>query len=235
MMKREAEKKFENTRELLDSYLKDFFQNKLDETWHTSKLSDVCIINPRKPELVYSDNQPTSFIPMESVDAEGGVVNNPKIQPFVKVKKGYTYFEENDVLFAKITPCMQNKKSAVAKDLINKFGFGTTEWHVFRCKENILPEWVLYFIRQQSFIEQAKSRFTGSVGQQRVPKDFIENYEISYPDIEIQKLLISKLKNIITEQETIMKDMTNQLNAISQLPSSILNEVFGQYKIPEAV
>ena len=72
MMKKEAEREIENTRELLDSYLKDFFQNKVDETWHTSKLGDVCIINPRKPELVYSDNQPTSFIPMESVDAEGG-------------------------------------------------------------------------------------------------------------------------------------------------------------------
>ena len=150
------------------------------------------------------------------------------------MKKGYTYFEENDVLFAKITPCMQNKKSAMAKNLINGFGFGTTEFHVLRANSKILPELLLYYVREGSFIEEAKSHFTGAVGQQRVPKEFIEEYEIYYPKSKEEQIrLLKTIENSNDEVHKINEMLDNKLSAISLLPSSLLNEVFGKYDIPD--
>lgn len=235
MMKKESEKQLEVGMNFADSILKDIFQNGKKPSWKTETLQDVCIINPRKQKLNYSDNMEITFVPMESVNAKKAVIDNPKIKSFGETKKGYTYFEENDVLFAKITPCMQNKKSAIARNLKNEFGFGTTEWHVIRCKEKILPEWILQFIRQREFIENAKVHFTGAVGQQRVPKTFLEKYQISYPSLDVQKKLIGRLSEKLKINYKIIESIKTKINAINQLHSSILNEVFGQYEIPKEV
>lgn len=217
------------------SALQKMFQSDKDSSWKTNIVKEVCQLNPRRPTLNYPDEYETTFLPMESLDENKGVIAKPQLRSFKDVKKGYTYFEENDVLFAKITPCMQNKKSAIALNLKSKFGFGTTEWHVLRCSEKITPEWVLYFIRQHHFIEMAKCNFTGSVGQQRVPKKFIENYQISYPSVNVQKRLIKKLRYELKECDELIENIRNSLNAINQLPESILNEVFGKYELPDEV
>jgi type I restriction enzyme S subunit len=128
---------------------------------------------------------------------------------------------------------MQNKKSAIASNLLNKFGFGSTEFHVLRCKEEVIPEWIYYFVRNQQFVNEAEANFTGAVGQQRVPKSFLENYQLLVPPLDIQKEIVAKLKKQITEIEEIKEECQNQLNAINQLPASILNEVFYKYEFPE--
>jgi type I restriction enzyme S subunit len=81
--------------------------------WRRAKLGEVCSINPRRSDINRSDNEPTSFVPMEAIDAGLGVISGVRERPFSEVKKGYTYFDEGDVLFAKITPCMQNGKHAI--------------------------------------------------------------------------------------------------------------------------
>lgn len=91
------------------------------------------------------------------------------------------YFEENDVLFAKITFCMENGKAVVARGLINGFGFGFTEFHVLRPTNRVLPEWIYYFVRREAFRQEAKTKFRGAVGQQRVPQDFLETHLIPVP------------------------------------------------------
>ena len=85
------------------------------------------------------------------------------------MKRGYTSFAEDDVLFAKITPCMENGKAAIARGLASRQGFGSTEFHVLRAKESVLPEWLYYFVRQERFRREARRSFTGTAGQQRVP------------------------------------------------------------------
>ena len=196
----------------------------LPEGWKWSTIGKECDVNPRRPkDLKANDNQETSFVPMEAVDGDRGLINDIRIVPFSKVKKGYTYFEENDVLFAKITPCMQNKKSAIAKCLVNYYGFGTTEFHVLRCKESVIPEWIYYFIRNQKFIDKAENNFTGAVGQQRVPKTFLEEYPILVPPIPEQQKIVDKLDKQMAQIEIMKKEAETQLHGISNIYESLLN------------
>ena len=140
--------------------------------WEWKRLAEVSEINPRRPSIQRSDDAPTSFVPMAAVDEVEGRFAEIHTRPYGEVKRGYTYFEENDVVFAKITPCMENGKAAIARSLIDGFGFGTTEFHVFRPKPGVLPEWLHRYVRQSDFRREAKERFRGAVGQQRVPQDF---------------------------------------------------------------
>ena len=200
-------------------------KEKLPDGWEWSTLRKECDINPRRPkDLQADDDQETSFVPMEAVDGDLGIIKDMKTVSFLKVKKGYTYFEENDMLFAKITPCMQNKKSAIAKNLINGFGFGTTEFHVLRCKDGVIPEWIYYFIRNQKFVCEAEANFTGSVGHQRVPKTFLQNYPLIVPPIEIQREIVDKLDKQMAQIEVLKKENRNVASAVYVLLESSIND-----------
>ena len=101
----------------------------LPPVWKWANLSSIALINPpRRRDIPYAPDTPVTFVPMQSVSEDTGAIAWPEMRPLADVSKGYTYFEEGDVLFAKITPCMQNGKHAIACDLANGFGFGTTEF-----------------------------------------------------------------------------------------------------------
>ncbi len=147
----------------------------LPDGWRWTRLGEECEINPSRPRnFSRSPDEPTTFVPMAAIDEKTGSIAKPQIVPYSKVSKGYTYFEEGDVLFAKITPCMQNGKHAIARNLMAGIGFGTTEFHVLRHKNGIMPEWIHYFIRQPFFLQEAVGHFTGAVGQQKVLKVFYQ-------------------------------------------------------------
>ena len=152
-----------------------------------TKLGSCCEINPKKTKdnrLV--DNIEISFVPMTAV-SEKGEIDSSDVRRYEDVKKGFTYFTEGDVLFAKITPCMENGKGAVAKGLKNGIGFGSTEFHVLRPIDGISnPYWVYAITSFKSFRKEAESNMTGSAGQRRTPVSFLENYEVSLPPIELQ-------------------------------------------------
>ena len=105
-----------------------------------ARLGDVCQINPRLPrDHGLSDESEVSFVPMAAVDEVSGSIVSAAIRPFGEVKKGYTSFSDGDVLFAKITPCMENGKAALAAGLVSGRGFGSTEFHVLRAGPAVLP------------------------------------------------------------------------------------------------
>ena len=141
--------------------------NALPTGWRWVRLGDVCEINPHRPSINRSDTTITTFVQMSAVDDICGVIARPEQKPFSEVKRGYTYFAENDVIFAKITPCMENGKHAIARNLIDGVGFGSTEFHVIRPNEQITAEWIWHFVRQPSIRQSATNYFTGAVGQQR--------------------------------------------------------------------
>ena len=200
---------------------------KLPTGWKWVRLGEVCEINPRRSSnFTRSPDELTTFIPMSAVNGNSGAIIKPEVFPYSKVAKGYTYFEENDVLFAKITPCMQNGKHIIARNLINGSGFGTTEFHVLRPKNEILPEWIHFFIRQPLFLKEATSYFTGAVGQQRVPKEFLSNYIIPLPSLSEQKRIASKIQELMQEIDKARTACEKQLEAVNALPSSYLREVF---------
>lgn len=167
--------------------------------WELKKISEICDVNPSKFEIKdLPDSTLVSFIPMKNVDDKQGIIKTKDEKSLGSVRKGYTYFKNNDVIFAKITPCMENGKIAIGSDLQNGIGFASTEFHVLRPHYDVLPEWIHYFLRNESFRKEAKENFTGSAGQQRVPKGFLETHIIPVPKIEIQKKIIIKLEKILS-------------------------------------
>ena len=200
-------------------------KQELPPGWKWMELGEVCEINPPRPKnFTRSPDAQTTFVPMVAVDEISGVIAKSEIVSYSKVAKGYTYFEENDVLFAKITPCMQNGKHVIARNLIDKIGFGTTEFHVMRSKKEILPEWIWFFVRQPQFLKEATYYFTGVVGQQRVPSSFLSGYIISLPPIEEQKRIVTKLQEMMQEIDQAQAACEKQLEAAKSLPSAYLRE-----------
>ena len=132
---------------------------------------------------------------------------------------------------------MENGKSAVARNLKNGIGFGSTEFHVLRPTENILSEFVFYFIRRKSFRSLAKLNFTGTVGHKRVPKEFLINSKIplpfrnNQPDLEKQKEIAQYLDSVYQKINTLKEKIQNQINYLEELKESILDEVFRYDKI----
>ena len=186
-----------------------------------ARLGDVCIINPKTP--VIDDNLTVSFIPMPKV-GENGEFDASEIKEYREVKKGFTYFQNGDVLFAKITPCMENGKGAVARMLENGIGFGSTEFHVLRPKDgNVLSKWIYYLLSWSNFRKEAENNMTGSAGQKRVPKSFLENYNVMLPPPEKQKNQIDSLAKI----DDVITLRKQQLSKLDELVKSRFIEMFG--------
>ena len=174
-------------------------KDELPEGWDVVKLPEVCQLNPGKPDAsrVTGDTQVT-FVPMAAVDAELGQITKPILRAYTEVSKGFTAFQENDVIMAKITPCMENGKAAIARGLSNGIGFGSTEFHVLRHSNAILPEYLFYFIRQDSFRKSAEANMTGSVGQKRVPVDFLKETILPLPPLNEQRRIAAKLEKLLS-------------------------------------
>mgnify|MGYP002558175941 CR=1 FL=1 len=195
--------------------------------WRKVKLSDVCTINPKKLDTSsLEDSLEVSFIPMASVDEVLGEVTKPDIRNLGKVKKGFTNFQEGDVVFAKITPCMENGKSAVIGPLLNDIGYGTTEFYVLRCHPELYNRFLYHLVRSIKFRSEAKSQMTGAVGQQRVPKNFMADYEILLPPLNEQIQIVQMVDTFFKKEYEVRKMSQNVIEQISLLKKSILARAF---------
>lgn len=203
-------------------------ENNIDlSSWENGILMDFCKINPKKINTKeFDDDMIVSFIPMPCVSDIWGKIVKKELRKLGEVKKGYTNFCEGDVLFAKITPCMENGKSAIVDKLENDIGFGSTEFYVLRCDENKLNnKYLHYFVRQKTFRDEAKGEMTGAVGQQRVPKTFLENYKMKVPTIEEQQEIVNILDRLLAKYNKI-KNLEQQLEKIELLKKAILAKAF---------
>ena len=203
-------------------------ENNIDlSSWENGILMDFCKINPKKINTKeFDDDMIVSFIPMPCVSDIWGKIVKKELRKLGEVKKGYTNFCEGDVLFAKITPCMENGKSAIVDKLENDIGFGSTEFYVLRCDENKLNnKYLHYFVRQKTFRDEAKGEMTGAVGQQRVPKTFLENYKMKVPTIEEQQEIVNILDKLLAKYNKI-KNLEQQLEKIELLKKAILAKAF---------
>ena len=166
----------------------EMFGNPLSQVqrYPLEKLGDCCVLNPRRPSISLSDTDMVSFVPMPCV-SENGYLQDVADEEYGKVKKGFTYFENKDVLFAKITPCMENGKGAIAQELTNGIGMGSTEFHVLRPIEGKSNSyWLLALTRMPIFREQASKNMSGTGGQKRVGASFLDNFMVGLPPIEEQ-------------------------------------------------
>ena len=193
--------------------------------WGLVPLGSVCDINPKKSnDSRLVSGIEVSFVPMPAV-TERGEIDVTATKEYDEVKTGFTYFAENDVLFAKITPCMENGKGAVAKGLYNGIGFGSTEFHVIRpinAKTN--PYWVYTLTAFSQFRMEAANNMTGSAGQRRVPASFLENYRVSLPPIELQEQFAAFVEQVDKSKLVALKYI-NVKNPKSDKNRRIRNEL----------
>lgn len=170
-------------------------QSNLPPGWVWVSLDDVCEINPRMVwNNDFTSDMPVTFIPMAAVDDISGKIVKPQVREIASVWKGYTRFSEGDVLFAKITPCMENGKAAIAHGLINGLGFGSTEFHVLRPTEAVEGKWIFYYVRQQSFRDSAARMMTGTAGQLRVPAKYLSESFIPLPPFSEQQRIVEAIE-----------------------------------------
>lgn len=188
-------------------------------TW--GKLEEFCVINPKTKQI--PDDMEVSFVPMQSV-SETGDVQTDEVRKASEVKKGFTFFEEGDVLFAKITPCMENGKGGIARGLKNGVGFGSTEFHVLHPDpEKVSSEWLYYLTSWDEFRKQCARNMTGSAGQKRVPKSYLEHYKVHLPPLEEQRriaALLDKVSDLIAKRRA-------QLDKLDLLVKARFVEMFG--------
>lgn len=188
-----------------------------------AKLGEVCLINPKSCTL--RDDTEVSFIPMTKV-GEHGEFDASEIKNYSEVKKGFTNFQNGDILFAKITPCMENGKGAIAHNMKNGIGFGSTEFHVLRPDtDKITSEWLYYLTTWKTFRKEAERNMTGSAGQKRVPKTFLENYVVNLPDIDTQK----SENKILRKVDDLIFLRKQQLARLDELVKARFVEKFGSY------
>ena len=199
-------------------------QKELPAGWKWVKLGDVCEVNPRRPSaLNAAEDKPTTFVPMTCVDENSRGISRLENRPFAQVSKGYTYFEENDVIYAKITPCMENGKHAIARGLQDGFGFGSTEFHVIRVGNESISDWIHQYITLPSKLREAKAHFKGTAGQKRVPKEFLHSLPIPLPPLEEQK----RIAGILNKAEEIKKLREEADKKTEELIPAIFHEMFG--------
>ena len=171
------------------------------------RIGDVAEINP-KTNFKKDLNATVSFLSMKDTDENSEIISL-QIKQFKEVAKGYTKFKEGDILVAKITPCFENGKGAFALNLIDKRGFGSTEFHIIRIKTDIANnKFIHYLTKSYLFRNSGKRSMRGSAGQQRVPADFIENYEFYLPPILIQNKIVQIFDSIELKIQKIQKKVT---------------------------
>ncbi|WP_071527271.1 restriction endonuclease subunit S [Nodosilinea nodulosa] len=187
------------------------------------KLAEITLINPTLSDKLADENQQVAFVPMASVQADPPQVQVAESRTLSSVKSGFSYFQDGDILVAKITPCFENGKIAQAR-IEYQHGFGSTEFHVVRPKSDQLDgQYLLHFLRQNHIRRQGERRMTGSAGQRRVPKVFLESLEIYLPPIAEQRR-IAAILNKAEELRELRRQALRELDAIAQ---SIFIEMFG--------
>jgi len=189
---------------------------------NSKKISELAIINPSKTEIKNIDNNTIiSFIEMASVNNKG-FVESTVDKKLEELRKGsYKYFKENDIIIAKITPCMENGKCAIATNLTNGLGMGSSEFHVFRFDEKlVLKEYAFAILNRQVIRREAESNMTGSSGHRRVPSSFYESYKIPVPTIKEQKEIIKKIKS----QEKIIEKANEVIETIAERKQAVLKK-----------
>jgi len=197
--------------------------------WEVKKLGDVCEIKPPKKEAKdkLKDTDLVTFLPMEDLGVLNKEVIGVKERQLKDVTGSYTYFADNDVLLAKITPCFENGKIGIARNLINGIGFGSSEYIVFRSKGEIIQDYLYYFLSRETFRDEGKKLMTGAVGHKRVSKDFIENYPLPFPkSLPEQQRIVAILDEAFAAIAQAKANAEQNLKNAKELFESYLQSVF---------
>ena len=202
----------------------------MPEGWAWCRLKEIVSINPRNK---LDENLEVSFIPMTYIDADYKNTHKQEKRIWKEIKTGFTHFAENDVAIAKISPCFENRKSVILSNLINGYGAGTTELFILRTTSVITPEYLLWIVKTDNFINAGVGNFSGVVGQQRLAKDVVENYFIPLPPLEEQQRIVSSINDAFSQINLIENNSTDLQTAIKQAKSKILELAIHGKLVPQ--
>ncbi len=200
----------------------------MKDGWQKKTLADVCEIRPPKSEARerLDVDALVSFVPMEDLGIDRKFLAATQVKPLASVIGSYTYFADGDVLLAKITPCFENGKLGIAAGLKNGVGFGSSEFIVLRPRDGLDKEYLYYYLSRSSFRREGAVRMGGAVGQQRVPKEFIESYPIPLPPLPEQKRIVGILDEAFEGIATAKANVEKKLTALEALKKSLLHQAF---------
>ena len=186
------------------------------------KLEMVCDVNPRLPKDI-DESQNVSFLTMSAVSVKGKILNQ-ETRVLSETKKGFTYFERDDILLAKITPCFENGKAVLTSELKNQIGYGSTEFHVLRpIIEKMNGTYLFYLVWNDIFRFYGQHSMKGAAGQKRVTADFLKNFKIPLPPLPEQQ----KIAAILDAADTLRKKDQQLIDHYTELSQSLFLEMFG--------
>ena len=189
--------------------------------WKWCRLGEICDINPRND---IEKNIDVSFVPMACINPGFSKEFTYVVRQWDSVKSGFTVFADNDVGIAKITPCFENRKSVLFKNLVNGFGAGTTELHILRPAHNILLDTFLFwFVKTERFIKNGIACFSGAVGQQRIGKDYVANTLFPLPPLAEQKRIVEKIEAFFEQADIIEEKRLALKTAVRHTKSRVLD------------
>lgn len=171
---------------------------KNERGWEVKKFNEVVEINPSKKKILgLKDDIQVSFVPMSDLNASQDTFTAKEVRDLKNVSKGYTYFQDGDVLLAKITPCFENGKSGIAANLKNEIGFGSTEFIVLRPISGVsISDWIYRFVSREIFLKEGANHMTGTAGQKRISLDWLKEMELPLPPFNLQQEFASRMERV---------------------------------------
>ena len=196
----------------------------VDPAWPVVELGEVCEVNPKRAALRKLNASTTvSFLPMADMTERTMYTTPTQTRTLCEVNGSYTYFADRDVLVARVTPCFENGKISIATKPANNVGFGSSEFHVLRCNGRVLPEWAYLCVTRSDFREAGITNMTGTGGLQRVPRGFVESWQIPVPPIATQEDVIAK---VVRERSAV--DASQELvSAMEARVRDVVSRVWG--------
>lgn len=174
-----------------------------------------------------------SFLPMEAV-SETGELDLSREKPQEEVSTGYTQFFDGDVLVARITPCFENGKGAVAQGLKNGIGYGSTEFHVLRPTKELSPNFLYYITQSSNFRKLGEASMTGAAGQKRVTDEFIQNFEVEIPEPDVQRRICEYLGKALTDLRELISAKQSLLETLAEKRRALITHAVTQGLDPNA-
>ena len=190
--------------------------------WASATLGEVCLVNPGTFVEPVEQECKISFVPMSAVEAGTARIDLSQVRPYGDISKGYTRFSEGDVLFAKITPCMENGKIAIAKGLTNGAGCGSTEFHVLRPWEGLSRDYLMYYLFQDEFRKDAQRNMAGTAGQLRVPAMFMSNSNIPLAPLPEQRRIVAEIEKQFTRLDASVAALKRVQANLKRYRASVL-------------
>jgi type I restriction enzyme S subunit len=201
--------------------------SELPTGWSIRPVADIATFGRKKPAELRDSQEKVAFLPMAAVEEISGLIaRDQTITHAAAQKKTLTFFEEGDILFAKVTPCMENGKIARATSLLGGCGYGSTEFHVIVPGPDIQPDYLRYFLVNDDFRSEAERAMTGAVGLRRVPKAFIEKYPIPVPPLDVQKRIVETLEDHLSRLDKALAEVEVARGRLAQQRRALLRDAF---------